>query len=81
VVAVDPDGERLKVAREKYQAASNVIECSQANDKTLPTTSLYDSIFYNDWNSDSIGFECMRYLRPVGQFAATGQKLKTELAS
>ena len=84
VVAVDPDGERLKIAREKYSASN--IEYVQANDKTFPTTRLYDLVFCSDWNSDKRGlfksvYDC---LRPGGQFAfiimlATGQKLKTHL--
>ena len=50
VVAVDPDGERLKVAREKYSASN--IEYIQVNDKTFPATRLYDLVFCNDRNSD-----------------------------
>ena len=46
VVAVDPDGERLQVAREKYSTSN--IEYVRANDKTFPVTSLYDLVFCND---------------------------------
>ena len=52
VVAVDPDGERLKIAREKYSASN--IEYIQADDKTFPPGQ-YDLIFRNiviHWMSD-----------------------------
>ena len=42
VVAVDPDGERLKIAREKYSAQN--IEYVQADDKTFPPGQ-YDLVF------------------------------------
>ena len=87
VVAVDSDGERLKVAREEYSASN--IEYVQANDKTFPATRLYDLVFCNDWNSDksslfSLFKSVYDSLRPGGQFAfiimpAAGQKLKTHL--
>ena len=44
VVAVDPDGERLKIAREKYSASN--IEYIQGDDKTFPPGQ-YDSISYS----------------------------------
>ena len=44
VVAVDPDGERLKIAREKYSASN--IEYIQADDKTFPP-GWYDIVFAN----------------------------------
>ena len=44
VVAVDPDGERLKIAREKHSARN--IEYIQADDKTFPSGQ-YDVIFSN----------------------------------
>jgi ubiquinone/menaquinone biosynthesis C-methylase UbiE len=44
VVAVDPDGERLKIAREKYSASN--VEYIQADDKTFPPGQ-YDVIFSN----------------------------------
>ena len=52
VVAVDPDGDRLKIAREKYSASN--IEYIQADDKTFPPGQ-YDIIFSNiviHWISD-----------------------------
>jgi ubiquinone/menaquinone biosynthesis C-methylase UbiE len=73
VVAVDPDGERLKVAREKYSASN--IEYIQANDKTFPIAQ-YNLVFCNatiHWVSDKSGlfqrvYDC---LCPGGQFAFT----------
>ena len=56
VVAVDPDGERLKVGREKYSASN--IEYAQADDKTFPTATQYDLMFCNatiHWISDKSG--------------------------
>ena len=44
VVAVDPDGERLKIAREKYSASN--INYIQADDKTFPPGP-YDLVFSN----------------------------------
>ena len=44
VVAVDPDGERLKIAREKYSASN--IKYIQADDKTFPSGQ-YDVVFAN----------------------------------
>ena len=55
VVAVDPDGERLKIAREKYSAQN--VEYIQADDKTFPSGQ-YDLIFSNiviHWISDKKG--------------------------
>ena len=74
VVAVDPDGERLKVAREKYSA--NNIEYAQADDKTFPTARQYDLVFCNvavHWISDKSGLYKRVYdcLRPGGRFAFT----------
>ena len=74
VVAVDPDGERLKVAREKYSASN--IEYIQANDKTFPVTSQYDLVFCNatiHWISDKSGLFKHVYdnLHSGGWFAFT----------
>ena len=44
VVAVDPDGERLKIARERYSASN--IEYIEADDKTFPPGQ-YDVVFAN----------------------------------
>ena len=44
VVAVDPDGEKLKIAREEYSACN--IEYIQADDKTFPPGQ-YDLIYSN----------------------------------
>ena len=44
VVAVDPDGERLKIARERNSA--NNIEYIQADDQTFPSGQ-YDLVFSN----------------------------------
>ena len=44
VVAVDPDGERIKIAREKYSASN--IEYIQADDQTFPPGQ-YDLVFAN----------------------------------
>ena len=44
VVAVDPDGERLKIAREKYSASN--IQYIQVDDETFPSGE-YDVIFSN----------------------------------
>ena len=55
VVAVDPDGERLKIARENYSAPN--IEYIQADDKTFPPGQ-YDIVFSNaviHWISDKEG--------------------------
>ena len=52
VVAVDPDGVRLKIAREKHSASN--IEYIQADDQTFPAGQ-YDLIFCNiviHWISD-----------------------------
>ncbi len=44
MVAVDPDGERVAFAREKYSADNN--EFIQADDKTFPPNQ-YDIVFCN----------------------------------
>ena len=73
VVAVDPDGERLKIAREKYSAQN--IEYIQADDKTFPPGQ-YDLIFSNiviHWISDkkAVLKRVYQNLRPGGRFAFT----------
>ena len=73
VVAVDPDGERIQVAREKYSASN--IEYIQASDKTFPIAQ-YNLVFCNatiHWISDKSGlfrrvYDC---LCSGGQFAFT----------
>ena len=71
VVAVDPDGERLKIAREKYSASN--IEYIQADDKTFPPDQ-YDIIFCNTvihWihDKEALYKHVHNNLRPGGQFA------------
>ena len=73
VVAVDPDGERLKIAREKYSASN--IEYIQADDKTFPPGQ-YDLIFSNiviHWISDkrAVLKRIYQNLCPGGHFAFT----------
>ena len=73
VVAVDPDGERLKIARESYFASN--IEYIQADDKTFPPGQ-YDIIFSNiviHWISDKEAAlqQVYRNLCPGGCFAFT----------
>ena len=73
VVAVDPDGERLKFAKEQYSASN--IEYVQADDKTFPSGQ-YDIIFSNlviHWIQDKKNFLKRVYLnlRPGGHFAFT----------
>ena len=73
VVAVDPDGERLKIAREKYSAQN--IEYIQADDQTFPPGQ-YDIIFSNiviHWISDkkAVLKQIYQNLRPGGCFAFT----------
>ena len=73
VVAVDPDVERLKIAREKYSASN--IEYIQADDKTFPPGQ-YDLIFSNiviHWISDkrTLFTRVHEYLCPGGHFAFT----------
>ena len=73
VVAVDPDGERLKIAREKYSA--NNIEYIHGDDQTFPVGQ-YDVIFSNlviHWISDKRALFQRVYenLRPGGCFAFT----------
>ena len=67
VVAVDPDGERLKIAREKYPASN--IQYIQADDKTFPPEQ-YDLVFSNaviHWISDK-----QRLLKHVYNNLCTG---------
>ena len=73
VVAVDPDGERLKIAREKYSASN--IEYIQADDKSFPPGQ-YDIIFCNiviHWISDKKAAleRAHENLHPGGRFAFT----------
>ena len=73
VVAVDPDGERLKIAREKYSSGN--IEYIQADDKTFPAGQ-YDLVFSNaviHWISDKEGLHKLVYnnLCAGGRFAFT----------
>ena len=73
VVAVDPDGERLKIAREEYSAQN--IEYIQADDKTFPQGQ-YDLIFSNiviHWISDKEALlqQVYQNLHPGGRFAFT----------
>ena len=73
VVAVDPDGERLKIARERNSASN--IEYIQADDQTFPLGQ-YDLVFSNiviHWISDKRAlFECVyANLKPGGRFAFT----------
>ena len=71
VVAVDPDEERLKIAREKYSASN--IKYIQADDKTFPPRQ-YDIIFCNtviNWihDKEALYKRVHANLRPGGQFA------------
>ena len=73
VVAVDPDRERLKIAREKHSASN--IEYIQADDKTFPSGQ-YDLIFSNiviHWIHDKEALFERVYanLSPGGSFAFT----------
>ena len=73
VVAVDPDGERLKIARERYSACN--IEYIQADDQTFPPGQ-YDLIFSNiviHWIGDkeAVLKQAYKNLRPGGCFAFT----------
>ena len=73
VVAVDPDGERLKIAREKYSAPN--IDYIQADDQTFPSGQ-YDVIFCNiviHWISDKTALFRRVYdnLQQGGTFAFT----------
>ena len=73
VVAVDPDGERLKIAREKHSARN--IEYIQADDKTFPSGQ-YDVIFSNiviHWIKDKKGLfsRVHQNLCPGGRFVFT----------
>ena len=71
VVAVDPDRERLKIAREKYSAQN--IEYIQADDKTFPSDH-YDIVFCNTvihWihDKEALYKRVCKNLKPGGQFA------------
>ena len=71
VVAVDPDRERLKIAREKYSASN--IEYIQADDKVFPEDQ-YDIIFCNTvihWihDKEALYKRVYKNLCPGGQFA------------
>ena len=71
VVGVDPDEERLKIAREKYSASN--IEYLQADSETFPVGQ-YDIVFSNyvmHWIKDKEGLFRRVYdnLRPGGVFA------------
>ena len=73
VVAVDPDGERLKIARERNSASN--IEYIQADDQTFPSGQ-YDLVFSNiviHWISDKRALFERIYanLKPGGRFAFT----------
>ena len=73
VVGVDPDGERLKIARERYSA--NNIEYIQGDDKTFPLEQ-YDVIFLNfvmHWIHDKEAFFSRAYksIKSGGCFAFT----------
>ena len=73
VVAVDPDGERLKIARERNSASN--IEYIQAGDQTFPSGQ-YDLVFSNiviHWISDKRALFERVYanLCPGGRFAFT----------
>ena len=73
VVAVDPDEERLKIAREKYSASN--IEYIQADDRTFPPGH-YDLVFSNaviHWIRDKEGLHKHVYdnLCIGGRFAFT----------
>ena len=71
VVAVDPDGDRLKIAREQYSASN--VEYIQADDKTFPAGP-YDLIISNTvihWIKDKEALfkRLHENLRPGSQFA------------
>ncbi len=73
VVAVDPDGERLKIARENHSAGN--IQYIQADDQTFPTGQ-YDLVFCNiviHWIRDKEAAmkRIHENLRPGGYFAFT----------
>ena len=73
VMAVDPDGERLKIAREKHSADN--IEYIQAEDKTFPPGQ-YDLVFSNiviHWINDKEALfkQVYQSLHPGGHFAIT----------
>ena len=94
VVAVDPDKERLKIAREKYSASN--IEYIEADSTTFPEAQ-YDIIFANiviHWIKDKEALfkRVHQNLRPGGRFAFStadgdlpvpliGKKLFDELVS
>lgn len=71
VIAIDPDIERLKIARENYSASN--IEYIEADDKTFPEGQ-YDLVFANTvlhWIHDkkSLFEKVYKNLKPGGQFA------------
>ena len=73
VVAVDPDGERIQLAKMKYPASNT--EYVQANDSTFPPGK-YDLVYCNatiHWIHDKKALFKRVYqnLRPGGQFAFT----------
>ena len=71
VVGVDPDNERLKIAREKYPASN--IEYIEADDKTFPEGP-YDLVFANavmHWirDKETLFERVYKSLKTGGQFA------------
>lgn len=71
VIAVDPDGERLKIARESFSSSN--IEYIEADDKTFPEGQ-YDLVFANivlHWIKDkkSLFERVYRNLKKGGRFA------------
>ena len=73
VIAVDPDGERLKIAREKY--ARDNIEYVSGNDATFPEGP-YDLVFANQvihWvtDKDALFGRVYQSLKSGGRFAFT----------
>ena len=73
VIAVDPDGERLKIAREKY--ARDNIEYVSGNDATFPEGP-YDLVFANHvihWvaDKDALFGRVYQSLKSGGRFAFT----------
>ena len=73
VVAVDPDGERLKIAQEKY--ARDNIDYVNGSDATFPE-GRYDRVFSNQvihWvaDKDALFRRVYQNLKPGGRFAFT----------
>ena len=71
IIAVDPDKERLEIAKSNYSASN--IEYMEADDKTFPDGQ-YDLIFANaviHWIKDKRALfeKVYRNLKPEGQFA------------